>query len=212
MLRSHDININKTAKYYTLGKLSDEIKTVWFVFHGYGQLAKEFINEFLVLENKATLIIAPEALNKFYLRGFSGKIGTTWMTKDNRENEIIDYSNFIESIFKKELNNIDINKIKINVLGFSQGAHTCVRWLDRFNHKINNLFLWGASFPHDCNYNNSYWESIKAQIIFGKDDRFLTKEIIEKEKKYLISQNIKFSFLNFEGKHEISKEVLLKLN
>ncbi len=212
MLKSGNIIVNKRARYYTLGSFTNKTKTVWFIFHGYGQLAKDFIKNFSVLKNNRTFIVAPEALNKFYLHGFSGKIGATWLTKENRENEIIDYTNFIESIFKKELNNIDLNKIKINVLGFSQGAHTCVRWLDRFNHKIHNLFLWGASFPHDCNYNSNYWASINAQIIFGKDDRFLNKEIIKKEKKYLESQNINFGFLNFEGKHEISNEVLLKLN
>jgi len=103
MPTSHSVIINKTARYFTLGTLSDKIETVWFVLHGYGQLAKDFIDEFSILENNTTYIIAPEAINKFYLRGFTGKIGATWLTKEDRENEIKDYNNFLENVFIKEL-------------------------------------------------------------------------------------------------------------
>jgi predicted esterase len=212
MPTSHSVIINKTARYFTLGTLSDKIETVWFVLHGYGQLAKDFIDEFSILENNTTYIIAPEAINKFYLRGFTGKIGATWLTKEDRENEIKDYNNFLENVFIKELDKDYNKKFKINILGFSQGAHTTVRWLNKYKHKIDNLILWGGSFPKDRNLNETYWSSFQVKIIIGDNDRFLNKEVIEEEKKYLKSHNINYTFFNFKGKHKINKDVLHTLS
>jgi len=212
MIKSNNIIINKTARYFTLGHLTRKTKTVWLVFHGYGQLAKEFLYEFKVLKNPSTYIVAPEALNKFYLRGFTGKIGSTWMTKEDRANEIDSYTHMIEQIFQIIKEDINLQNVKINILGFSQGSHTAVRWLNKYHHKINNLFLWGTSIPHDCDYKNKYWLNIQPKIIVGNNDRFLTKIIIEKEEKYLESQNIIYTIYNFNGKHEIDSKMLLKLS
>ena len=52
-----------------------EEKTIWIVFHGYGQLAKFFLRKFNLLFEDNTLIVAPEGLNHFYLKGFSGRVG-----------------------------------------------------------------------------------------------------------------------------------------
>jgi len=210
MPTSHSLIVNKTARYYTLGEFSKSTKSVWFVIHGYEQLAGSFIKEFSVLENETTYIIAPEAFNKFYLKGFTGKIGATWLTKEDREDEINDYSQFINEVYKKELKNTE--NVKVNILGFSQGGHTCVRWMDKYKPKINNLFLWGSSFPHDCNLNDNYWANLQAKIIIGNNDRFINEELIKNEESYLKSQNVNFSFLKFEGNHEIVKDILIKLS
>ena len=35
--------------------------------------------------------MAPEGLSRFYLEGFSGKVGATWMTREDRLNDIDNY-------------------------------------------------------------------------------------------------------------------------
>jgi hypothetical protein len=45
-LFEHQIKIERTARYYTLGELNDNTKTIWFVVHGYGQLSQYFIRKF----------------------------------------------------------------------------------------------------------------------------------------------------------------------
>lgn len=45
------IEITKTARYYTLGNLNNQTKEVWFVLHGYAQLAKKFISLFQDIVN-----------------------------------------------------------------------------------------------------------------------------------------------------------------
>ncbi|MCP5063663.1 MAG: phospholipase [Ignavibacteriae bacterium] len=212
MIQEKYIVTSKTARYFTLGELTEKTKTVWIVFHGYGQLAKDFLNKFTILENDSTLVIAPEALNKFYLRGFTGKIGATWMTKEDRENEIIDYVKMINEIYKSIKQDFNLKDIKITVLGFSQGTQTAVRWLDKYRHKVNNLFLWGGSFPHDCNYDNDYWSNIKSHIVIGNKDKFISKEMLKKEIMYFKSQNISCEIFNFDGGHELDSKILIMLS
>lgn len=213
MITENFINTRKSARYYILGDSSNKINTVWFVFHGYGQLAKDFIKIFEVIKNKNTIVIAPEASNKFYLRGFNGKIGATWMTKEDRENEIEDYVTMINNIYREISKQIDLKNTKINVLGFSQGTHTAVRWLHKTKTKIKNLLLWSGTFPHDCNYKETfdYWSHINSIIILGTKDRLIGKNMINEEKKYLSNQKIKINFLTYENEHAIDTKRLVSI-
>jgi hypothetical protein len=83
-LKQHTIQTTKTARYYTLGELNTSTEEIVFVFHGYAQLAKEFIQNFTIIESQTRFIIAPEGLNKFYFRGLGGKAGASWMTKEDK--------------------------------------------------------------------------------------------------------------------------------
>lgn len=212
MINEAEINIEKAAIYYLLGEPNKEIEEVWFVFHGYGQLAREFIKNFNILHNPKRLIVAPEALNKFYIKGFYGKIGATWMTKYNRENEIKDYINFIDKLYFKILDLLNAN-IKIKFLGFSQGAHTAARFLSFKKTKIDELILWSSSFPRDCNYpqNQKYWQSISKKIFIGTKDKLISNTKYREEKEFIKSQMLNVDFIKFEGGHEIIESELLKL-
>ncbi len=211
MIIEKHIKTEKTARYYQLGEASDKIKTLWFVFHGYGELAGEFITNFKEIQNEETLIIAPEALNKFYLRGFYGKVGATWMTTEDREKEISDYVFTINKIYNEVLKRLNAADIKINILGFSQGTHTAVRWLDATEIKVENMLLWSGTFPHDCNYSekNEYWSNIKTQIILGENDRLLSEKKINSEFEFMNSQKLKHQIINYNGDHSLD---LQKLN
>ena len=213
MIIEKEIKTEKSARYYQLGKVSDSVKTLWFVFHGYGELAGEFIKKFKAIKNEETLIIAPEALNKFYLRGFYGKVGATWMTTEDRQNEIFDYVFTINKIFKQVSESINADHIKINILGFSQGTHTAVRWLDATETKVDNLLLWSGTFPHDCNYieKDQYWSKIKTQIILGDHDKLLSEEKIKSEFDFMNSQKLKNQIINYNGGHSIDSHKLISI-
>ena len=214
MIQEHNIQTTKTSRYFTLGKLTKDVKIIWIVFHGYGQLGKEFLSQFEFLGKKDTFIISIEALNKFYFRGFNGKVGASWMTKENRESEINDYVQFIDNVYRSVTDDINLSKMKINILGFSQGTHTASRWLYKKRIKINNLILWSGSFPHDFNYNNSkkYWSSFTKYIVIGKKDKFIEPEKFKMEMNYLSDQNIHINVVEFDGGHEIDKNTLLKIS
>lgn len=205
MIIENFIKTEKLTRYYHLGKIGDRIKTLWIVFHGYGQLAGEFISNFKEIQNDETLIIAPEALNKFYLRGFYGKVGAAWMTTEDRKNEISDYVFTINKIYKEISQSLNIADIKINILGFSQGTHTAVRWLDFTETKIDKLLLWSGTFPHDCSYieKKEYWSKIKTQIILGDHDRLLSEKKINSEFEFMSSQKLNYQIINYKGGHSL---------
>ncbi|WP_261990367.1 hypothetical protein [Hymenobacter sp. BT188] len=68
LAQEHRLTVARTARYYQLGELTERTRHIWFVCHGYGQLAAYFIRHFAVLtEANDTVIIAPEGLSRFYL-------------------------------------------------------------------------------------------------------------------------------------------------
>src|SRR3954465_8151819 len=93
----HHIPVRRTARYYTLGDTSTTPRELWIVLHGHGQLAGAFIRYFGDLEDGGTLVVAPEALSRYYLVPIDSApasergVGATWMTREDRVHEIDDY-------------------------------------------------------------------------------------------------------------------------
>jgi len=207
------IKIDKTARYYLIGEPNNKIKSILFVLHGYGQLAKDFIQFFKIIQNEKLLIVAPEAMNKFYLKGFTGKVGSTWMTKEDRNNEVKDYVNMLNKIYQSVISKIGNQNVKLNILGFSQGSHTTVRWLNISKVKVSNIIMWSGSLPVDVNYleNYDYWSNVKIYIVLGNNDKFVSQEQFD-EQKLIIKQNkLNLKLITFEGGHEIKSHTLQEI-
>jgi predicted esterase len=204
------ITVNKTAFYHSEGDIKTA-QTIWIVLHGYGYLAKFFIRKFSPILDNNTAIIAPEGLSKFYLNGvgYDGRMGASWMTKDNRETEIEDYINYLDQLYAAIIEENIATDLKINVVGFSQGGATASRWLANKKSKCHNFILWASSFPEDVDL-KSLSQNSTLFALFGDDDEFISKEQINEYEKLLKASRIDCQLLRFEGKHDIPKEVLLK--
>lgn len=213
MINQKYIETTKTARYYILGKPAKSLTNIWFVFHGYGQLAKEFIELFQAIVNDKILFVAPEAMNKFYARGFAGKIGATWMTKEDRENEIKDYVTMINNVYSEVCEIVDMIKVRINVLAFSQGGHTAIRWLNEKHIPVSRLILWGSGIPRDISYKSNllYWNEIKIKLAVGNNDQFITEEKLNEELSFLSEQKINYELIKYDGFHEIDASNLKKI-
>ncbi len=209
-MAQHTISVTKTGRYYTSGNLDANTETVWLVCHGYGQLGEYFIKHFSVLENGKTFIVAPEGLSKFYLDGVTGRMGAAWMTKEDRENEISDYLNYLNKLFEKLFSQIDFNKVKLNVLGFSQGTATVCRWLSQNNVKVSRLILWAGTFPVDVDLaiHGNRFRAIPFTLVYGNNDEYLEYLKPDDYKKFLDTVGFTYNIVNFEGKHEMNTEVL----
>ena len=214
IITEHNFKTIKSARYYSLGEPTKIVKNIWMVFHGYGELAKNFIQNFNAIADIENLIIAPEAHNKFYLRGISENVGATWMTKDDRENEIEDYVKMIEEVFAQCTVNLNMSEVKLNVLGFSQGGSTAVRWLAKQRHLVHNIILWGAGLPKDVNYeqNLNYWNSTSLKLVVGSEDRYLNKNRLEEELIFLKTQKINHKLISYKGNHSIDEKTLIKIH
>jgi predicted esterase len=213
MMTQKNIIVPKTARYFILGEPSEQIEQIWFVCHGYGELAEYFIKKFEVLANEKTLIVAPEALNRFYRQGLTGRVGATWMTKVERESEIADYIHYLDLVYSEILASFKNEKMKINVLGFSQGTAAVCRWIAHKKSYIDNLVLWAGFFPHDLDYeaNRELLNRLNTHIVVGEQDEFYSKEMVQEQLKIPVDKNIKHRFLYFKGKHEIHQETLLEV-
>ncbi len=212
-MEKYKITIQKTARYFTIGKLDNKTKSIWIIIHGYGQLANYFLRKFDVLDDGSTFIAAPEAVSKFYLTGFSGRVGATWMTKEARELEILDNFEYLKLFFNKLTSGINLENIQVNILGFSQGTQTASRWILNSNIRINNLILWGGSLPSDSDYKiyEKRLSSFKLHLVIGENDEFISSENVKNEVDKLKKNNVKFTFHSYKGKHDIDKMMLKQL-
>jgi len=204
----------KTARIFSLGEISRHTKNIWIVLHGYAYHAKYFLKKFECLEDKQTVVFAPEGLNRFYKDGLTGKVGASWMTKEDRENEIKDYINYLDNLYEYiENKSEDFSNVKINVLGFSQGVATQCRWLAHKKSKADNIIIWASNFPHDFDYENDVdiFHQANNIIVYGLQDPFLNGDHIEVYEKLLNKHKIKHQLLTFEGKHEINEALLLEI-
>ncbi|MGW8123043.1 alpha/beta hydrolase [Roseivirga echinicomitans] len=208
----HKINFEYTARYHTLGEISEKTKQLWFVCHGHGQLAKYFIRKFEVLNDGETLIVAPEGLSRYYLEGFTGRVGATWMTKEDRQADIDNYLTYLTSVFnsvKAQLN----SKVKINLLGFSQGAATISRLATQTDVEFDKLLLWAGIFPPDLPPLESVerLSNKKLYWVYGTEDPYLSTGVMEEQEALANRLKIKPTVKTFVGGHELSDTVLLEI-
>lgn len=207
MAQSHHISVTKTARYFTLGRLDSSTREVWIVLHGYAQLAFDFINDFEVLADESRFIVAPEGLNRFYARGFGGKPAATWMTSEDRENEISDYVNYLDALYTALA--ID-PAVKVVVLGFSQGVTSASRFIHHTAHKVDEFILYAGEIGKELSDPVSpKIKTLNITYVTGNADPFITPE--KKERVYALMNELNARVIEFEGGHEVKKEVLLKL-
>jgi predicted esterase len=216
-MQQHKLNVSKTAHYYTLGEPGPHVRQLWIVCHGYAQLASEFLEDFNLLNNGHTLIVAPEGLNHFYKKGFTGPVGANWMTRYCREDEIADNGAYMQSLLSKYTALLPAG-VRIILLGFSQGTATVCRWILRYHPHFNDLVLWAGMPPEDLDYqaHKTYLADKNLYLLYGSNDPFLTPDRMNQLQEMEENSGIDFAESTFEGGHEIPgdalRELLEKLN
>ncbi|MET4073399.1 phospholipase [Hymenobacter sp. UYCo722] len=210
----HHLTVARTARYQQLGELSNRTRRVWFVCHGYGQLAKYFVRHFAFLtENQAdTVVIAPEGLSRFYLQGNGGRVGASWMTRDDRLAEIDDHIGFLNQLAALVLAKCPA-EVEITVLGFSQGTATVGRWLTRAIFRPVHLILWAGGFPNDiaADAARKLLASLRLSLVIGTADEYISVAEATEQQQQLVQLGAAPNLVVFEGRHELSRAVLESL-
>jgi len=205
------LTIERTAHVYTLGNNGLSRKNIWIVFHGYGQLASRIIRKFDQLDLSDTLVVAPEGISKFYFKREPLILGATWMTSQHREDEIHDYLHYLDKVYDTYAPS---GNVTLNVLGFSQGCTTMLRWLDHRRPAVNKMIMWAGQFPHDMDYSlfKDYFSTIKERYYcVGDHDNFMTPERVAQFKSLLEEHQFELEIKKFEGKHVIDRNLLGEL-
>lgn len=206
-MQSHHLRTLRTSRYYILGNQLEEVKDIWLVLHGYGQLARYFLKHFESLHHTGNIIVAPEALSRYYVNENTGRIGASWMTKDDREHEIVDYLEYLNSV----MDCIPVGKSsRIHVLGFSQGAATACRYAMHAKLDITSLVCWAGFFPPDMNWNASRYlkEKFQAYLVYGNNDPYLNENLKAEVERVIENLPKKPELITFEGKHEMHASTL----
>jgi predicted esterase len=213
-MQSRHINVTKRARYFQIGEANSSTKKVWMVFHGYAMLSEFFIKKFEILNDGETLIIAPEALNHFYITENFSRVGASWMTKLERENDIIENNQYIESLFQKVAKDIGHSNFQLNVLGFSQGSATACRWIFFGNNKVNNFIVWAGDIPKDSltEENRSKWNSLNIFLVFGTKDPLITTDLSLKFQKRISEYKLNFDLVEYDGDHRIFPKILKEVS
>jgi predicted esterase len=211
-MKEKHISINYQGRYYTAGDVENEgFNEVWFVLHGQGQLAKYFLEKFQPISNEERKVVAPEGLAKYYLDGFYGRVGATWMTKENRLTDISNYIEFLDTVYKNEIPNPE--NCKITLLGFSQGAATASRWALADVCHFDRLILWAGLFPPDLDFQKGQKKMKDLDIlnIYGNNDEYLNAERMSEQFKLADRLGVELTNITFDGGHEIDQETLIKI-
>jgi predicted esterase len=210
----HTIEVPRTARYYTIGDASSAVEEIWFVLHGYGQLAREFIQYFSDLADGRRLVIAPEALNRYYSASTSvpaseRPVGATWMTREDRQNEIKDYVRYLD-LLRDEVA-MKHSAARTVVAGFSQGGATAARWTQLGRSSIARLILWGATVPPDTDLSGgpATFRGARLTFVLGLRDHYVTAASLDAERARLTSAGVSFEVVGYDGGHSIKRAVLL---
>lgn len=214
-MQHHHIEVTKTARYATLGELTEKTTNVWLVCHGYGQLAEFFVKKFEVLDLEKHFIVAPEGLSRFYLKDMSGRVGATWMTREDRLHEIKDLLNYLNLVYQKIVSSspIPFENLKVHLLGFSQGAVTAVRWAFDKKIKFDELIIWAGAFPPDVDYDlkEEVLGNKPIYFVYGTQDELIQEGVFKNQLQEIEIKKIKVEIMTFEGTHELNEEIILRL-
>jgi predicted esterase len=211
--QTHKISVSRSARYCVLPAVVEPVKEIWIVLHGYGQLASYFLRNFATLTtNGACLIVAPEALSRFYLGDNQWqRVGASWMTKEDREDEIEDqvaYLNAVYEVVKKQTNTAA--HVQLVVFGFSQGTATAWRWIERAKMYPQHVVVWAGSIPPETAHFQTL-QNTTVWTVFGNEDPFVTAERTAEVQAILAKTGLPHRHIGFEGGHTIPIVVLQQL-
>jgi predicted esterase len=215
--RELNLRVEKTARYCVLGTLDRTAEDLWLVCHGFGQLAREFISEFESIANPRRLIVAPEALSRFYkssgtVHGPDTPVGATWMTREARESEIEDYVRYLD-LLAATIREHAAPAARITALGFSQGAATASRWVAAGNTPVDRLVRWGGLLPPEFAKGKSVeaLQRVSMSMVMGDSDRYFSENLVSKEMDRLEKLGLSPEVIRFAGGHVIDHETLARL-
>jgi len=208
------MRVPRTARYWTGGDAAGATD-LWIILHGYGQLAAELLASAAPLAGNGRLVVAPEALSRFYAAQAAGgshvqaEVGASWMTREDREHEIEDYVSYLDALLSRVMAPLDPTP-RVHVLGFSQGVATAVRWVAAGGVRPARLVLWGSVPPTDLR-ETGWMAGLDVRLVHGTRDRLITPDALEVALARLRREGARVTVQRFEGGHRLDDGVLAGL-
>lgn len=215
------MQVRRTARIHTLGPTDPSLAAeAWVVLHGYRQLAGRFLRRFRVLDEGARLIVAPEGLSRFYVEretsrhGPGSLVGASWMTREEREHEILDYVAYLDEVGDRFLRPTRSgSRIPLTVFGFSQGVATAVRWVTLGRHPCRRLVCWGDTLPPDLESDafRARMEGVELILVRGEGDGTRRPDVEARQDAMLREAGIPFRTVTHPGGHRVEPDLVAEL-
>ncbi len=206
------LKFEKTGRYYLSGSADRVYNKICFVLHGYGQLASYFIRKFQQPELENTLFVAPEGMHRFYLPENRNRVGASWMTKEDRLNDISDYCGFLDQVYAQIIDKTGTPQ-SVGLLAFSQGVATACRWLANTGYHFDYMINWAGAFPPDLNFEKALerMHKLPLQMVMGTDDEYISEERLKEHLSFLQKKGFEPKLTRFEGGHTIPADTLVEV-
>lgn len=211
------LKVSRSARYALMGTIDGPLSEVWIVCHGQGQLAARFLSRFIPIEREDRLFVAPEALSRYYLSPPQGgphpptaPVGATWMTSEDRDREIEDYVGYLDRVYDEIFSVVSRDKVRLWILGFSQGTATVARWIASGKPDPDRVVLWAGILPPELNEQNAAALTRRSPmtIVLGRSDEFASPELVAAQESRLAGLRVPHETIRFDGGHEIVPDVL----
>lgn len=217
MPREHHLTVERTARYFTLGDPRDAPRELWIACHGYAQLAGRFLRALEPLDDGTRLIVAPEALSRFYIESpgvahAQVPVGASWMTREDRLAEIDDYVVYLDALHEQVRQEMRPEPLCTVAFGFSQGAATVSRWAARGEPRVDRLILWGSLLPHDLDLAAcaEILRTIDITVVVGDADAHLPPASLAEQLDRLTAADIPARVVHYPGGHRIEHDPLMQ--
>lgn len=207
-MNEHHLTVSRTARYYTLGDPGGA-RHIWFACHGYGQLAAQFLGYLASSSAKDRLFVAPEALSRFYHDQGRGPIGASWMTREDRDNEIGDYVGYLDQLYQTILTGVPAGA-RSYLLGFSQGVATATRWLTLGQASFAGFTLWAGTVPQEVSPEqlSPRVHGSRVAVVAGDSDSYLPGGWLTTERARFAGLGADSRAYGFHGGHRLDRNVL----
>ena len=185
-----------------------------FMFHGYGSNKEDLFSLEQYLPKSHT-IISLEAPLKLSFGGFSWfDIDYSDVIENNLDKRYKEINQSIQNLLDnidKHINNENLNKDDISILGFSQGASICWKLGLDYSSKFRRVIPL-SSFIHPSYLNNNLenYNDILIYSSHGVLDDVIPINLVEEYILQLSKRN-NLTFDKFNSGHTISQENLLNL-
>jgi predicted esterase len=130
------------------------------------------------------------------------------MTREDREQEIRDYVDYLDAVYAK----VAPGARHVTALGFSQGAATACRWVARGTARVDRLILWAGELPPEIDVVRLGARLARGVVLVeGTSDTYEAWVNRAGSAERLTAAGVPVESVAFEGGHRLDGEVLSRL-
>lgn len=209
-VRTESLEVRRTARVLLHGP--ETAAEAWLLLHGYGQLASQLLGQIAGMVEPGRLLVAPEALSRFYRARQPDRVGASWMTREAREAEIHDYLRYLDEVAVRWLHPAGSAR-RVAIQAFSQGTATATRWAAHTAVPIHRLVLWGGGVAPDIDLAETRRRqpAMHWHLCIGRGDDLIPASAVDTETARLAAAGVPFTLHWFDGGHEVNAELLRTL-